>query len=1492
MHPRTPPRASVLSLTALVLLALANGGSLSAQSLYWDADDTTPGAGSAPSGTWGVDAFWNTDAAGGPGAFSATTGSGNDLFLVAGPSATSGNAAYAISLPADQSGRSLNLQASGALSLAGAGMLTLGSGGLQLPAFAHGAVANGAATLAVPVQLAADQVWTNASANAVTLTGGLLGGFTLGKAGAGVLNVTQLTSPAHVDTVILGGRVQYNNASTSGTFQFGTGTVRVDNGGRFHLNASAGSLTLTNPITVGTGGETISTPSSTGRTYTFSGGIHLAGPVTLGQVDGGGGGATGGVFSGQVVIDQASVGTRRITLSSGGNHGPTLSGNIVDGPGSAANPLLLRTVDSNNGRDVTVTGANTYAGDTVIQGLANGSAAGRFLIAAPSTPNTLALGAGNIAVDSGAHLRLGANAILAAGKRVTVTATGNQATTIGLARDVDPATILQAGSSGTFTFNLDAANTTPVIDLSSLTTDGRVILGTASGQTVTFGGQVGVGADALYRFGAGGSVQGAGGALQLSATNALTGNNSLQVGGWYGNTGREGHGTLALNAANDFVGDVQVAAGNSQAGSALVVRNRAALGDPGNLVRLATSAANGPILRLEYTAGIFPNPLVLTGTGTATLTASGMAELGSGLTQEDASTLTIGIGTGVIALTAPATAPTGKTAVSGGTLSLSNANQIGDGNLALNTLGTLVFNGLTWTEFSQDRSAGYGTGANQWQFGGGGFAARGQALLIDATGTTDTTFDTVFTLGSSSLATNGLPYADAPVVLDRGAGPSTLLLSATQNRALHVHGASASGNSSIYALKGPTHTLAGKISGGGAGRRWHLIGPNTQTGLGEVRISNPQNDFQAEVVLAGNQASPPDAGSGVLVLTDDRALGHPTNVVTLVSSSPSGGGSGWMVLLEDVAGSGQRFSRSLVNESRGSPSAPPVGLGSFSGHPVFTGSITVRNQTGNNTGNNSQSFNFQTLVGSTLTLGTSDDPTDLAGNRPGTSTQVWRKTGPGTLVLANVNIANASGTHTYQIYEGALREAGSGATNSLNNARLIFTNAGVLETRGVFNRPLGSTNPGEVSWSNGAGGGGLGGGGFAAQGGPLTVDLNATDANLEWTDANFIRSGALLVFGSQTANDRVTLVDNLGLAAADNTTAVREILVVDNPDSSGDVAEISGRIHNRGGGGAGGTGTRGLLKSGSGTLVLSGANTYNGTTTISVGILVYNGSLGASPNGLEVQSAGTLAGTGTLARPVTVQGVLAPAGNEQGVLTVGGLTFSESGTLKVGLGAVAGADRVVSTGDVTLSAGADVLPQAVGGAATNSVHVILENQGANPVAGTFSRAGNELSENEVFSVSGLSLRISYLGGDGNDVTLTVLSSAPSTTYATWISGFPTLPPGETDAEDDFDQDGQNNLVEYFAAQDPTVVNPPMMTAHDATATRLRFHFRRGTDSPDLAYTLEWSENFQQWFAPDAQHVFAEEVTGFGTGYQTVQGTLTVPAATTRLYARIRINRLP
>lgn len=107
-----------------------------------------------------------------------------------------------------------------------------------------------------------------------------------------------------------------------------------------------------------------------------------------------------------------------------------------------------------------------------------------------------------------------------------------------------------------------------------------------------------------------------------------------------------------------------------------------------------------------------------------------------------------------------------------------------------------------------------------------------------------------------------------------------------------------------------------------------------------------------------------------------------------------------------------------------------------------------------------------------------------------------------------------------------------------------------------------------------------------------------------------------------------------------------------------------------------------LVKTGAGTQILSGANSYTGLTTIQEGVLAINGSLVGD---VIIDSAGTLKGSGTINGTVTNAGTIAP-GQSIGAITVGSYV-NNGATYEVEVNGAGQSDLIHALSTATINGG-------------------------------------------------------------------------------------------------------------------------------------------------------------------------------------------------------------
>jgi T5SS/PEP-CTERM-associated repeat protein/autotransporter-associated beta strand protein len=285
------------------------------------------------------------------------------------------------------------------------------------------------------------------------------------------------------------------------------------------------------------------------------------------------------------------------------------------------------------------------------------------------------------------------------------------------------------------------------------------------------------------------------------------------------------------------------------------------------------------------------------------------------------------------------------------------------------------------------------------------------------------------------------------------------------------------------------------------------------------------------------------------------------------------------------------------------------------------------------------------------------------------------------------------------------------------------------------------------------------GGSQTAAGGVGTLSIGPGGA-VHTAAANLYATGTLLLTGDAVFTGPITAyggtVRSIGVSSLGNAITLGTGGLSVQPRDPASTLTFSGNI----------SGTGGLYKSnfigtGSGTLVLTGNNTYTGATVIDIGNLLVNG----TQNSMVQVNSGALGGTGAILAAVqvgndvgTADATIAPGsgvGNGLGVgtLSTGDLNIRADGVYAFQIDSVAAAaDRIVVTGGVVLASGATFSfnDTSAANVAPGTSFVAIANDDVDAILGQFAN----LAQGGIFSVGANSYQASYFGGTGNDLVLT------------------------------------------------------------------------------------------------------------------------------------------
>ena len=364
---------------------------------------------------------------------------------------------------------------------------------------------------------------------------------------------------------------------------------------------------------------------------------------------------------------------------------------------------------------------------------------------------------------------------------------------------------------------------------------------------------------------------------------------------------------------------------------------------------------------------------------------------------------------------------------------------------------------------------------------------------------------------------------------------------------------------------------------------------------------------------------------------------------------------------------------------------------------------------------------------------------------------------------------------------------------------------------GGFGGGGGGANSANTGQSGGAGGFGAGGGGgqnsgiggaFGGTGGAGDGADGGGGAALG--GAVFVRDGGSLIIegGGFAGSFDVTAGATGGTGGATGGQAQGTILFLHGSGTT-TLSVAAGQTRTLGGDDAiAGNGSLG--KSGSGVLVIEDDQpNFLGNASVGGGLLRVDGSMVGA--GVSVAGGGTLGGVGSTGDvSVAAGGTLSP-GASAGTLTTGDLSMvagadfaADIGGTSAGLG---GYDRVAVNGTVSLG-GASLDGGMLGGfvPSVGDRFTIIANDGSDAVSGKF--AG--LDQGDAFVFDGRAMKISYKGGDGNDVVLTATAATIIGTSGKDVVDATHTVPGQalpTDGDDTITGKGAGDSLAGLAGND-------------------------------------------------------------------------------------------
>jgi autotransporter-associated beta strand protein len=868
--------------------------------------------------------------------------------------------------------------------------------------------------------------------------------------------------------------------------------------------------------------------------------------------------------------------------------------------------------------------------------------------------NTLAITTSEVSINGSNTL----NVTSSSSSAINVSATGNTTINAGLGG--------AAGltKSGTGTLTLNGSNTYAG---STSITGGTVVVGSSTALGNSSGAvnlNPGSGNTATLRSGASGLTLANNIVLSSGTTVFDTNSNNTTLSGVLSSTGalsKTGAGTLTLTANNTHTGGITISAGGIALSGSGALADSEAINLAANGTSFDISAINASGETIASIAGVSGSSIAL---GSKTLTVGGdntsttfsgsLGGTGGALVKTGSGTLTLDSGNTY----------TGTTTITAGGLQIGNGGTTG----SLSTSSTITNNGVL--TFNRSNNLAQGTDFSATAIGGSGSLVQsgtGNLTLSSAntySGGTTLNSGTLVLNNSTAIGTGALSINGG--TLNNTSGTSiTLSSNNTQNWNANIAftgtndlnlgtGAVALGNSAsrTVTVNSGNLTVGGVISGTSSSL--------TKAGAGTLRLTGSNSYSGGTTISAGILEI---AGSGTL-----NGAGNIVNNGTLLWNS-----SDWTTFSGIISGSG-------------GITLNGTGRIQLSSSNSFTGGVVINAGTLRFGGDNVISAsNNVTINGGTLEADTIGRPFTIS-----LLTLASGNVSQNTLTATNGYILQNGSVSAILAGTGALTKNGSGTVtlsgnNTISGATTVSDGTLVLSGNGTLGTSTisltgGTLDLGGKSLTNAFSsltGGTLANGTLTNNGGNYALQNGTVSAVLAGTNGvNKTTSGTVTLTGSNTYGGATTIAGGTLLLSSTGTLGTSAISI-----SSGTL-DLGGKsLTNTFGSLTGGAlsngtltnnsgnydlqngtvsavlaGTNGVNKTTSGTVTLTGANTYTGTTTVSSGTL-------------QAAAANALGGTTN----IDVNGgsllvAVANAVNSNANINLGGGTLAVSGNFNQNVG--------------------------------------------------------------------------------------------------------------------------------------------------------------------------------------------------------------------------------